>query len=534
MKNAMKLFSATILLLLIPGFLYAREESYNNNNAGVLSGTEEDSGIQDEKIANYPFTKSESQLESENVVGMKIDKKGTTLFSNENTYYTENSGEGNNFSNINIFSQYPKLISVEFRNLTFSGQDLENIRNFINENRESKIKNLSFSSCVIDEKDIEYITDTISKLNDLKSITIKFLKTKNKKGKTEAISSKAVEEITKVLSEKKNITSLTIAFNQITVDSLNHINSMIKLSPNMKMLSLLWDDVIGNEREEAYKTFSDNLAELKNLKHLYLSLLYVPESCIDGLFDSISKQNTLTNLTLLIKNLKESKNAYEHASNLAKAISELPALSSIRLQNMQLPANAVQPIIKSFEKLSKLSYIDLSNNKIDKNAATVFADTMKNNEKLKVLNMRKCSINADSFAEISKVFGSLPLVVICFGENKIKEGISNLQLSENTSLRFIDMAKNSISSDAIINFISSTITHNSLKKVDLRGNCNMEKQRDKIERLKSDNDCTIAYLLECKEPKKKQKVQSEPAAPSETAFAEQNFAASSSSSGATN
>ena len=166
MKNAMKLFSATILLLLISGFSYAREESYNNNNAGVLSGTEEDSGIQDEKIANYPFTKSESQLESENVVGMKIDKKGTTLFSNENTYYSEITGEGNNFSNINIFSQYPKLISVEFRNLTFSEQDLENIRNFINENKESKIKNLSFNSCVINEKDIEYITDTISKLKN--------------------------------------------------------------------------------------------------------------------------------------------------------------------------------------------------------------------------------------------------------------------------------------------------------------------------------------------------------------------------------
>lgn len=510
MKNAIKLFSAAILLIFASELLGVGEESYEN----------EESGIKDEKIANYPFTKSESPLDNENVVGVKIDKNGTTLFSNENTYHSESTGENNNFSNISTFSQYPKLMSVELRNLTLSAQDLENIRNFIDESKDSKIRNLSFNSCVIDEKDVEYLAETIRKLNDLKSITVKFIKTKKQNKKVVDISPTAVEEITKAISEKRDVVSLTVAFDQISAHSLNHISSLIKQSPNMRMLSLLWSDVFGDQREEAYKTFSESLSELKNLRHLYLSLLYVPESCIDGLFDSISKQSALTKLTILIQNLKDSKNAYEHASNLGEAISKLSSLSSIRLQNMKLPANTLQPIIKSFENLSKLSYIDLSSNKIDKEGATVFAGSVKNNENLKVLSMRKCGINAEAFGEISKVFGSLPLIVVCFGDNQIKEGISGLQLSENDSLRFIDFARNGIPSDAIMSFISSSVTHESLKKVDFRENCDMSQQRDEIEKLKSDNNCTIAYLLECREQKKKRKtvVASEkaPATSSET------------------
>ena len=410
------------------------------------------------------------------------------------------SGE-NVFSNLNFFSQYPELLSVEIKDIALSSQDLENICNFISSSK--KIKNLVFDSCIIAEEDTKYITDTIEKLDSLITVSVKFLKTKNKKGKIVDISPQAIQGITQAISEKKNLFSLNVAFNAIGTKSCEHIVSAIKQSNNMTMLSLCWNEIVGEESEKSYDALSETLSSLKELKNLCFSIMYVPEACIDAQVESISKLQKLTNLTFLIGNLKSIKNVFEHATNFGKTLENLPRLSSLILRNMGLPASATQPIMQSFSKLTKLSYLDMSGNKIDKEGGIIVGDSLKNAENLSVLIMRNCDISSETVAEISKAFSSTSLAIVCLGNNRIKEGIKSLQLSDCPYLRCIDLAMNEASADDIMGFVENTISHDSLTTADLRNNSDITgKQRDDIARLKADNKSTIMYLVECDLPKR--------------------------------
>ena len=231
--------------------------------------------------------------------------------------------------------------------------------------------------------------------------------------------------------------------------------------------------------------------------------MYVPEACIDAQVESISKLQKLTNLTFLIGNLKSIKNVFEHATNFGKTLENLPRLSSLILRNMGLPASATQPIMQSFSKLTKLSYLDMSGNKIDKEGGIIVGDSLKNAENLSVLIMRNCDISSETVAEISKAFSSTSLAIVCLGNNRIKEGIKSLQLSDCPYLRCIDLAMNEASADDIMGFVENTISHDSLTTADLRNNSDITgKQRDDIARLKADNKSTIMYLVECDLPKR--------------------------------
>ncbi|MBR1734246.1 MAG: hypothetical protein IJ730_02175 [Alphaproteobacteria bacterium] len=517
MKNTISFLSASILFLCMSLNAYDEDKysstasgNYNSNMYQPAGKTDYNSQNQDpeqdEKIANYPFVKSESSIDPENVVGLVIDNKGTTLLGKDNDFYPsiENSGEKNSrFANLDVFSQYPNLISIEFRNLELSEQDLENICNFIGD---CKLYNLSFNCCIIDEKNYGFIVDSIKKLDSLKALTLKFIKRKVKNGKPKSISIKTIESITESFAEKKNFVSLNIAFDKISVKSLNHINSLIKGSPYINQISLLWSDLAGDKRKEAYNDLADNLSSLENcLTKLHISFLYIPDECIDPICESIAKQSNLKSLKFLIRNLGEGKNGFDHASSLAKSISNLESLTNLSLQNMRLPASATQPIIKSLEKLTELTFLNLSNNDINKEGAHIFSEISAKLVKLKTLNMRKCNISAESFSEISKIFSSAPLKIACFGNNNIKESINNLQLAECDNLKFIDLVGNNISSESIMNFITNTVSNEYLQKVDLRNNSDMTKQRDQIEKLKSTNNCKIGYLLDSKKKKKKDK-----------------------------
>lgn len=497
MKNIISFLSAAVLFLCAPGLLSASDVNSDNN-----SNNEEAVKKKNELAANFPFSKSSSQIEKDKVVGLRIEQGTITHLGRENTFYSEAMPSGEEgFSNLNFFSQYPELLSVEIKGIELSSQDLENICNFISSSK--KIKNLVFDSCVIAEEDTKYITDTIEKLDSLIAVSVKFLKTKNKKGKIVDISPQAIQDITQAISVRKNLTSLSVAFDVITKKSCEHIISAINQSNNMAMLSLCWNEIVGEEIEKPYNELSETLSSLKELKTLCLSIMYVPEACIDAQIESISKLQKLTNLTYLVGNLKDTKEVFEHATNLGKALEKLPLISSLRLQNMGLPATATQPIMQSFSKLTKLTYLDMSGNKIDKEGGVIVGDSLKSAESLRALIMRNCDISAETSAEISKAFSSTSLTIICLGNNRIKEGIRTLQLSDCPYLRCIDLAMNGASADDIMAFVESTISLENLNTADLRNNYDISgKQRDEIARRKADNKSTTMYLVECDLPKR--------------------------------
>lgn len=475
-----------------------------SSSASNVNGTNNDETAKkkDELAENFPFSKSSSQIEKDKVVGLRIEKETITYLGRENTFFSENvPSVEDRFSNLNFFSQYPELLSVEIKDTALSSQDLENICNFITSSK--KIKNLVFDSCIIAEEDTKYITDTIENLDSLIAVSVKFLKTKNKKGKLTSLPLQAVQEITQAISVRKNLTSLSVAFDAMSTKSCEHIISVLNQSKNMIMLSLCWNEIIGEETEESYNALSEALSSLKELKTLCLSVMYVPETCIDAQIKSLSQLQKLTNLTYLIGNLKDMKGLFEHATNFSNALENLPLLSSLRLQNMGLPATATQPIMQSFSKLTKLTYLDMSGNKIDKEGGVIAGSSLKNAESLRALILRNCDISAETATEISKAFSSTSLTIICLGNNQIKEGIKALRLSDCPYLRYVDLAMNGASGEDIMDFVKNTISHESLNTADLRNNSDTSgKQRDEIARMKADNKSTIMYLVECNLPKR--------------------------------
>lgn len=496
MKSVINFLFVVSLFLLMPGISSGLDTS--DSNSQLRNG--ETTKKRNKLAENFPFTKSESPIEKDKVVGIRIEENTITFLSRDNTFYSEGMQGEERFSNINLFSQYPELLSVEIKDITLSSQDLENICNFISSSK--KIKNLVFNSCVIAEEDTKYISDTIEKLDSLIAVSVKFIKTKNKKGKLVNISPQAIQEITQAISVRKNLTSLSVAFDVINSESCEHIISAINQSKNMTMLSLCWNEIIGEETEKTYNELSETLSFLKDLKTLCFSIMFVPEACIDTQIESISKLQKLIKLTFLIGNLKDTKRLFEHATNFGKALEKLSLLASLRLQNMGLQATATQPIMQSFSKLTKLGYLDMSGNKIDKEGGIIIGDSLKNAEGLRALIMRDCDINPETAAEISKAFPSTSLEIICLGNNRIKDGIRNLQLSDCHYLRCIDLAMNGASAEDIMAFAENTISHESLNTADLRNNSDITgKQRDDIARMKADKKSTIMYLIECDLPK---------------------------------
>ena len=179
MKSVISLLSAAVVFMCIPGLSSASDINSNNVNT---NSNEESAKKKNELAANFPFTKSESPIEKDKVAGIRIEEGTITLLGSESTFYSENMSGENVFSNLNFFSQYPELLSVEIKDIALSSQDLENICNFISSSK--KIKNLVFDSCIIAEEDTKYITDTIEKLDSLIAVSVKFLKQKIRREKS--------------------------------------------------------------------------------------------------------------------------------------------------------------------------------------------------------------------------------------------------------------------------------------------------------------------------------------------------------------
>lgn len=457
-----------------------------------------------EKAELYPFTPAEGQIDKEDVVGIKLKKNKIIYFSNDITFYAEAVQEGENFSKLDSFSQYPNLLSVEFCDSKISTKELENIRDFL---ASSQVKVLSFDSCIIKEEDAQLIAETISKQNSLMALTVKFIRTeKKRKGRKNidvvSISPEAWQSITEAISEKKNLVQLNVACGDITADSCNHIASALDNSKKLSSLLLCWNSVSGDSAEDANKTLATNLSELKDLTKLCVSILEMPDNHIDALFKGMAPLKQLTELTLFVGNLRDCRNIYDLSAALGQSLEGFTKLSSLQIQNMELSSNAMQAIAKSMSKMTELTYLDISNNEVNLEAANLLSDSLEKAEGLKVFIARNCHM--ESFGELKKIISDSELEIVCFGGNTIGDKIADLQLPESTV--YIDLTGNNAPADSIITFLKTNLSRKGLKAIDLRNNSNLtEEQRDEIERLQADNGSTAAVLLYNPKSEKKKK-----------------------------
>lgn len=506
------------ILSLAALYLYVSEVSeYKNVHATsgpVLEIEEEDPEAaaaekEKEKAELYPFTPAEideeesisllfsgasERFDKETIVGIKLKKNKIIYFTNDITYYTEKVSEGENFSKLDSFSQYPNLLSVEFCDCKISRKELENIRDFLTS---SEVKVLSFDSCVIAEEDAPMIGEIISKQNALMALTVKFIRKEQKrKGRKEidivSVSPAAWESITKAISEKQNLIQLNLACGDITADSCDHIATAMNNSKKLTSLLLCWNNVSGEKADEANTNLTNALSQLTGLTKLCISILDIPANHIESMFKSMEPLKELTELTLFIGNMRDCRNIYDLSAALGQTLLGLTKLTSLQIQNMELSSNAMQAIAENMVKMTNLSYLDISNNEVGKEAAELLHTALQNAENFKVLIARNCHM--ESLESLQKTISEGNLEIVCLGGNRLGKGIEEIKLPE--SAIYIDLTGNDAAPESIITFLKNALVLKGLKAADLRNNSNLtEEQRDEIERLQADQGSTAAVLL---------------------------------------
>lgn len=529
MKRSIKILSAAMTLLahfiLVPNVKATNHKSnskYNNNysnngssksgvgnnntNGSPSSNTNSTNNIQndEEVLASemYPFSKAEDQVEDEDIVGIIVTKSKIVYVSRYQTYFTEDlSEDGRNFSQLNYFTRFKNLMSVSFREVELSTEELQNLEDFLasaqsekKDEDSEKVKIINFESCVFEEANVKYVSNIIKKLDALVAISIKFPKTKKKRGtKTELVdlSPKAVEELTAAISDKKGLVQLVLAFGTINTTSCNHIKTVLEQSPNIANALLAWEQITGDGIEESYSNLNNVISGLTKLVKLCISILYIPEPSIDSTFNALSNLNTLSELTLFVGNLCECKNSFELASILGKSLSNLTGLSSLQLQNMELSGNSMQALLQGLRKLKRLKYFDISNNEITKECVDIFEEALPELDKLRVFIARGCNI--ESLANLYPIIEKSALEIICLANNLLRDDVQQFKPSEN--MMFVELSNNKISSKSILAAARNIIPNQKLKFIDFRNNADLNSEvRDKIEQLQSNFRSLAAFM----------------------------------------
>jgi len=468
--------SAVVLLF----FLYCGNILLSSTVIGVNVNTEIEndfpSSNSDElELEQYPFEKSTEKFDDNNVAGIRIRGADIIYLSHDNRFFLEQGANDPTFSSIRFFSQFPKLISVEFSALKLTNGALKNIQNFLPKN----ILNIIIDSCELEDGGEKLIGSVIKKPKNLKSIVIKFPN----------LSAERVEKITSTLFNKSNMHHVRIFFDNITCESCRHIASLVKKSKNLETLTLAYGKVIyaedapKNEAATEKKargnvSLSKAIQKCTNLQSLNVSVISMPNEDSKSLFDGIGDLKNLASLNLFLGNLSEQDSSvlFSSAEVLKYSLSKLVNLKSLDLSGIGLTNNATKLIVQSIAYMPELETLNLSSNAIDSECCTILAELFKKTTKLKAVVLRGCGIESSYFPIIANTLQDLHLAILSLGNNELGESIESIPIDLMPDLKFLDFANNDITFSAFMRFFNKVSDHDLV--IDMKNNKNFYEDGD--------------------------------------------------------
>lgn len=427
---------------------------------------------------NYPFLRSSTKIDSTRVAGIRIKDQEIIYLSYDKTFYKEQLRQNEKFSDITFFQKFSHLMSVEFNNIILDEETLNNLQKFIPHN----IKNLVFDGCQIEKGSEWRIAEIYKKMTQLTSLNIKQIK----------MDVQYVSAITESISALSELNSMVMAFGEMHSDSFNHLASVVGRSGNLKTLSLTFDKIVGDE-QSGYKKLLEVLSKAPQVTTLELSIIHIPEVYVQPLINKIRQLKSLKNLRLFFGNMSkyEDVRRFESGRLLATSLKELNSLVNLNISSMQLPGDVMQVIVQSIADLKNLEYLNISDNTINKECGKDLSKSLKHLEHLKTFIARGCSIDSNTFSDLSRAISALPIAILSVGNNQIQEGIKNIPIKSMEELKFIDLANNGIQFNSLMSFLNMIIDHPKLMIIDVNNNNSEEKniteERDAIEKFKMDN-----------------------------------------------
>lgn len=469
---------------------YIKKTLPDNMSSGI---NKENSSMQidtrNPESENAPFVQTKTKIQDEKVAGIRIKGKHIIYLSYNNTFYLETLNDKEDFSSVNFFKRFKKLLSVEFNSLILSNDALKNIQKFL----QNDIMNIVIDSCELEENGEKLVADIIEKRKNLRSITVKLIKS----------TVEDVKVITSAMSNFEKLYHIVIAFREISEDSCFHLASLVEKCKNLKTLSITSGKVI--DGENGFASLINTVSELSNLTTLEISFLFISEQSSKLLFSKIGSLKTLVNFKLLLGNLSDQKEIvlFENGEILKNSLANFVKLKNLNISGMKLPNDVMQLIAQSISYMPELESLNISNNSVDKECCAILAESFKKTDNLQFLIMRNCSIDSTAFPEIARSISTLPMMTICVGNNKLKDSIKSLQIKSMAELRFLDIANNGITFDLFMDFLKEIVGHSNLKMLDIKNNAEMYEndninaiitKRDKIEKFKMDNNIDTAIF----------------------------------------
>jgi Ran GTPase-activating protein (RanGAP) involved in mRNA processing and transport len=471
----------------------SKSSKQNFNNGNNTFGEE----LSEE--ANYfPFMKVGSKISSDKVVGMCIKEKNIVFLgmSDASTYvyYEESLKEDEDFSDLNFFREYPRLVSVEINGLKLTIDMLENIQKLL----PASIKCLIVDSCAIESENFELLSDIIKKHKQLASIKIRLPKS----SVTES------NVILQSIAGHAQMKFIGITLGAISSESCEYLNNVIAHSTEtLEELTLGWNSItVGDDAEsdKAYREVMKSMAETKQLKKLEFSVMSLSESSATTVFEALGDLKHLTNLKIFIDNLAMHKSVklFENMEVLRDSLQKLPNLETFDISSMNLSGHEMQVLMQAISYMSKLKTLDVSGNVLDQKSAETLSESLQEHYSVTELRANDCSMDDVAFNGLCKSLSNTSLINLFLRGNKIKEGAKNLPLKSMPDLMLVDFAQNDMNCEDAMAFVELTKDQSNLHIVNFKGNSgidamsNIEKtiKNDQLTAWKLKNKNTVSFF----------------------------------------
>jgi Leucine-rich repeat (LRR) protein len=447
--SALKNFGTVVCALFLLG--QCQESAAAQNSSAV------------EEENNYPFIKSSGRIAPENVAGIRIKKGGITLFGFDNTYSSELSPNNLDFSDINFFRQYPKLMSVELDELSFSENMLENLGKFL----PPELKVFIMRSCVVKKEHYELLADLITTHKSLESVSLF----------CPDLSGTESETVLSALKGCANVKFLDIAFGELTSQGIESLASLISSSAKiLSGLSLGWKKIT-DAKESSYEKITNEIRKITNLRKLGFSVMSLSERDLGYIVNVIGDLPELRYLKLFFDGIKEHKSVklFENGEALQRSLVKLSKLEEFDVSSVDFPAEVFQMITKSVESMPALKTLNISDNTLDEKSAQTLSESIKKTDSIVTLLANYCRIDAKVFSALCRSLSGVSLQHLYFRGNKIKGGAKSLPIASMPEVSVVDFSDNEMNYDDAMGFIQSTKGHVKLQIVNFKGNSGIEK-----------------------------------------------------------
>lgn len=425
-------------------------DGYDSKKNGI------DSEQNETREANYyPFTRSHSRIEDEKVIGIRIVGKKVVLFGENLTFFEEDQQDAK-FSEFNVFSKYPRLISVDLSRVRLTKEVLENLRKFL----PKTIKSLIFNSCSISNRDFEEFTDIIAKRKQLESLTI--LNPNMAEAET--------EKLIAAVGDLNVIRFLNLTLGELGSKGCNILTEVLSNAKSTLVGLNLGFMKVNNDR--SYEGLLTSLGQLKKLKRLEYSVLESTENQVGEFFNSLANLKELTDLKVCFDdfNSHNGVDAYHNAEDFNAALKKLTSLESLDISNMNLPDSSLQTIALALNELKRLKTLNISGNPINSKTAQGLSVVLGKIENLVSFIANNCEMKDEAFSTLCGGLQNSSSRYMCFSGNAIEGAVKSFPIAQMKGLVAVDFANNKIKLQDVIGFMEMIPNGSKLEVVKWGGN----------------------------------------------------------------